>query len=555
MRLPVGVVIVALAACTAEPSPTDPGAVYLSPTEHLVRASMALRGLRPSLDELRAVDADPDALPAIVDRYLETPELGATIRELHNESLHVRIQQVGYTMPAYPPLEGRSFTEMAASLYGEPLRLIEDVVMSGQPYTTIVTADYTMADDVVAAIWGLPHPGGPAWVRTAYPDGRGGGILGSSAFHLRYRSTGLNYNRGRAAVLARALLCHDFATAEIELDTSVDLSDKDAVGEAIRTNASCAGCHQTLDQLGSYFFAFQQEVFFPGAATYPVWQVYREEVGGAWAWTTGRPPAYFGAAAEGLAGLGAAIAADPRFARCAAVRFASYLTERPESLIDRAWISELQERFAAGGFDARALARDIVLADEFRLAGHADPARAEAIRGYQKVRPAQYDRMLRDLTGYRWTADEAAPTPNAILWPRMGPIHYLDDDFSGFRVLLGGIDSLYVKQPVHTMTATGSLVVREAAIRAAAHVVAHDFGASSGARLLLTAAEPAALDEPSLRAQLAHLHARIFGVPRAPDVEPELALFRDAYAESGDPRRAWTILLTAMLSDLRTVYY
>ena len=38
---------------------------YLKPTQHLVRASMALRGLRPALDELRAVEEDPSVLPAL----------------------------------------------------------------------------------------------------------------------------------------------------------------------------------------------------------------------------------------------------------------------------------------------------------------------------------------------------------------------------------------------------------------------------------------------------------------------------------------------------------
>jgi hypothetical protein len=44
-------------------------------------------------------------------------------------------------------------------------------------------------------------------------------------------------------------------------------------------------------------------------------------------------------------------------------------------------------------------------------------------------------------------------------------------------------------------------------------------------------------------------------VLRDADVEPELALFRASLAEHADPLRAWTIVLGAMLSDLRTVYY
>ncbi|MEL6180903.1 MAG: hypothetical protein AAFS10_18225, partial [Myxococcota bacterium] len=57
---------------------------YLSPTDHLVRASMALRGVRPSVEELETVRANPDALPGVVDTYIESEAFGTTIRDMHN---------------------------------------------------------------------------------------------------------------------------------------------------------------------------------------------------------------------------------------------------------------------------------------------------------------------------------------------------------------------------------------------------------------------------------------------------------------------------------------
>src|SRR5690349_16869194 len=75
-----------VAACSAAPPPATPS-TRLSPTEHLARASLALRGVRPSLAELTLVAAEPGRLPALVDRYLDTPEFAATIRELHDAVL------------------------------------------------------------------------------------------------------------------------------------------------------------------------------------------------------------------------------------------------------------------------------------------------------------------------------------------------------------------------------------------------------------------------------------------------------------------------------------
>src|SRR5437899_2772239 len=138
-----GWIVLVLAACAPEPPPPapDPSALQLSPTERLVRASAALRGTRPSLAELQSVDADPTTFDTIVASYLTTPEFATTIREMHDEALLLRVQQSNYTTIAIGPLTGVSFEQLAASLYEEPLRLIEDVVMSDSPYTKIVTAD------------------------------------------------------------------------------------------------------------------------------------------------------------------------------------------------------------------------------------------------------------------------------------------------------------------------------------------------------------------------------------------------------------------------------
>jgi hypothetical protein len=54
--------LLATACSTGEPPATT--ATYLAPTEHLARTSLALRGIRPSPAELRAVAAEPDRVTA-----------------------------------------------------------------------------------------------------------------------------------------------------------------------------------------------------------------------------------------------------------------------------------------------------------------------------------------------------------------------------------------------------------------------------------------------------------------------------------------------------------
>jgi hypothetical protein len=541
----------ALVSCSAEPPAT---VTYLTPTEHLARVSMALRGIRPSLADLRDVAQHAADVSDLVDRYLASPEFGATVRELHDEVLLLHPAQTRFTPPAAPPLEDISFSAMNRSIYDEPLRLIEDIVMTDQPYTRVVTAGYTMADPTVATVWGLAHTGRDRWERTAWTDDRGAaGILASTALFLRYRSVDYNYNRSRANAISRSLLCHDFSESDIRIDGSVDLSRPEVVADAVVNNRSCAGCHQAMDPLASYFFAHRQGPMTSVVVeTYPI-NLYSSESADLWMTTNKRPPGYFGAQPFGLAGLGRAIADDPRFARCAAIHFASYLTQKPARDLSPAWIAELQDAFVRGGHSAKHLVRTIVLSDEFRTASLADPVAAQRLVGYQKVRPQQLRRMLRDLTRFVWEAE----SDQTIDGWRYGHVDYLDDDHLGFRVLAGGIDGWYVTQPTHTMTATASLVARRAARRAAAFAVEHDAGAPP-ARRLFTRAPVDATDPTRVRAQLAELHGRIYSQlvePDDPALDDAHALFDDALATSGDPRRAWTLTLTAMLSDLKALYY
>jgi hypothetical protein len=554
MHRALSVVLLVAVACSAEPSSPSTGS-FLTPAEHLARASLALRGIRPSLPDLREVTAAPDRLPALVDRYLDSPEFGITIRELHDSVLLLHPELTNFTPPPAPPLQAITFSAMNRSIYDEPLRLIEDIVMTDQPYTRIVTADYTMADRTVATVWGLDHSGDDGWERTRWSDDRGAaGILASTALYLRYRSVAFNYNRSRANAISRSLLCHDFSESDIHIDTSIDLSDPAIVADAVIHNPSCVGCHQAMDPLASYFSPFLQgtmnSVVIP---TYPV-DFYRSADAEAWSTTTRRPPGYFGARPVGLPGLGKAIADDPRFARCAAIHFASYLTETPERDLAPTWIAQLQDAFVNGGYRAKQLARAIVLSDEFRAASAPDLVAAESVIGYQKVRPQQLERMLQALTGFVWETD----TTQTINGWTFGHVDYLDDDYLGFRVLAGGIDSWYVTAPTHTMSPTASLVLRAVARRAAAFVVDHDAAAAPDERWLFTRAAIDDIDPATVRAELAELHGRIFSELvdlSDPALDDSEALFDGALAASGDPRRAWTVTLTGMLSDLRAIYY
>ena len=533
----------------------DNGIVMLDPAAQLVRISMGLRGTRPSKGELEAVVEDPTVLPDLVDDYLESAEFGETVREIHNEAWLVQTENA---YPVLDPLTGEFGASIGTSLTNGPLRLAEYIVMNDRPYTELVTADYAVMDAITAAVWGVAFdPGGDALQTTSQQPGPPpAGVLSDGVLWIRYRSDAANYHRGRANLVSTAFLCTDFLERDIELDTSIDLADPDAVSEAVRTNPSCVSCHAALDGLASFFWGWRG-VMNPGQITeYPINNWLANGVD-QWQLTTERPPNYFGTDGDDLAALGQLIADDPRFSLCTAQRFYSFFHQVPLADVPLEAAAELQAAFIDSGFAAKALVRAIVLDDDYLVSHATDEVAAAALVGVKKARPSQLARLVGDLTGFAWQTN--IDMPPFLQPPKyVGDIDLLRTTHYGFAVLAGGIDGLFVNQTSDTINATTSLVVRQLAHRAAAHVVASNLSESDlAARRLLGLIEADDTDEALVRAQLVELHARLYGEL----VDADSASVTDAWTlfswslTDGGPQHAWVVTIAAMLQDHRIVFF
>jgi hypothetical protein len=534
--------------------PEAPRTEYLTPTEHLARASMVLQGKRPSLAELRQVRDDPSTLPAIVDGYLASPGFGETTRDLHDEALLVRTDVANYPagFPSRPPLSSYDSARINRSILEAPLRLIEYVVTHDLPYTEIVTGDYTVADGVVAKVWtGLEGGGdGDEWKLARYTDGRDhAGILADDWLFSRHTSTLSNANRGRAAAMSRALLCTDFLAREIKVDTSIDLGDPDVVANAVVKNAACAGCHQTLDPLASYFTRFYPISVPAGIPSYPTTH-YGQNVF-AVSGVKMREPSFFGQklGTGKLRDLGVLISEDPRFSLCAAKRFYAYFNHVPLDDVPIEAAGRLQGVFLDSGMSAKALAKAVVLDDAFRTASVPDEDEKHPLAGLKKARPSELARMFEDLAALKWETEVAS----------FGRVDLARDSFLGFRVLAGGIDSYFVTKTLRTFNATASLVLQQMAVESAARVVDADLATPAPARrVLLQTVTATETNEAAIRDELATLHLRLFAEvaePSSEEVTATYALFRDALELTSDVREAWKTTLTAMLQDARIAYY
>jgi hypothetical protein len=518
------------------PSPDPETRPRLSPREHLIRLSLDLRGVRPTIAEYERLEAaiDPEAeravLEELADEMVMDPRFAERVKDLWASIVRTRVEDFPITASSLG-LEPDLQSELAESLGEEPLELLAELTREDRPLTGLVLADYTLANELLLRV----HPvvrTAPAradgWSRATYTDGRPkAGWLTMNGLWLRYLSDGVSYGRGRANAVARLFLCADFLDRPIDFPRDFDLTDEEAIREAVRTNDGCIGCHASLDPLASHLAGFQYTDKTPSELLR-----YHPERERLWPRLTGLAPGFYGRPGYALTDLAHHIAADPRYVECLVERGFGLFLGRPVDHADPRELDALtlhRERLLSGGLTMRSLARSIVsdpryaLADEVKL-----------------VPPEMWSDVLFDLTGYRMSRNDR---------------DVFATDATGLRSLAGGGDGRSGSAPASTPTATMALAWERSAEAAADYAVRHP--AALFVELDPSVVPDAAL-EGQLLAQIARLHRRLFGTRPAPDsleIQESRKLWDRLFAIEGRPGRAWVGLLTALLRDPTMVTY
>lgn len=567
--------------------PPAPQVELLTPAERVVRASMAIRGIRPSIAEINQVEDDPASLPTLVDGWLESEEFLETVEDLHAELFLLR-DDTNYQLPVMGPLieAGYNQADLYDSTVAAPTKLVREVVEENRAYSEILTTDYTIADDVVSAIYGLEYdPNGEDWQHTHWVDGRPqSGLLSDSQMWRRHVSNAANFHRGRANFVSKTFLCEDLGGRDVFVAGGVDIADPLAVAGAVSDpNQGCVGCHAALDPLAAFFWGYKEQLkrgailgayelnceynFENGPPPmgdyrvehwcYPLkfYDVAEED---GWSVYGLKPPALYGKPGETVEDLGRMVIADPRFATCTAKNFAAYLTQTNRKEIPDEWANRLATVLVDSGFSAKALVKEIVTSQEFvtGVVTGMDPLPFTA--GLQVIRPEQLSRTLEDLTGFRWMANEdtgSCASGGNNCW---GSVDLLTSDVYGFRSMMGGIDSFTVTNPTHTPTPTKMLALAKVADEAAGFVVYTDFAKAAGQRKLLTQIEPTDLDETKVRAQISALALRILGEhwpPDGGDTGAVYLLFQGAASRTSDAKEGWKVVVSTFLRDPKLVFY
>lgn len=571
----------AAAECDA-PEPPAAETEALSAVDHAIRASLAIRGLRPTIGELERVADDPAALDDLVDAWLDSPAFAETIKDLHDDHLMVR-SRGGLLFPPWPPLDALPEREQDVAAINQaimeaPLELIAWLVSTDRPYTEILTTDAVLANRTMQGFWGEPYQiqgfdlgldcapgevdGHPGWSRCQWVerDRGGAGVLSSGAYFLRWQSAAGNLHRGRANAVSTAFLCYDFLSNDVSLDgVDIDFADPDVVADAVRQNPACAACHDSLDPLASFFFGWRGRLLLnqlPEQSWPLPWyappSAYRD--GGPLP-RNGRRPALFGEPGVTLADLGRLITEHPDFAPCTVRRFYAYLSQTPLDDVPDDLVDDWATAFVDSGWQAKALVKRIVLSDAFAVSHATAEAGSEAVIGLKKIRATQARRAVEELTGLRWQALFGFELNQGGIY---GLVELVEDAVLGYKVLAGGTDGIGVLTEAHTFNAPMAAFWATFAAEAAGTVVEADFAVPAAERRLLTLVDAETRDEDAIRAQLVQLHLQLLGEAVAPDdpqVDDSFALLTGAAQRSGDARHGWKVLLTAMLQDARFTHY
>lgn len=336
--------------------------VFLDDHELAVRLSYFLWGTMPD-DALFAAAASGSlstsaGLEAQALRMLEDPRAMELIELFFTEWLELeRLDHLEKDLTVYP-----DWTDARpASFREETLRFVRAVWTEEQAsFSTLLTADWTVADAELAAFYGL-SPSGTGWGRVARDPSAHAGLLTQGAFLASRARAHASSPIYRGMFVRGALLCHTIPGPDPSLAITAPEPDPEATTRELieqhRSDPACASCHDLIDPPG---LAFEH---FDGMGRYRTHDNGLPVDASAVLSNTdvdGR--------IDGAAELGQAMATSAMVRECFARQWFRFAHGRAEAAGDSCAVDEAAAVFEAEGLDMEALVLATVLSPAFRTA-------------------------------------------------------------------------------------------------------------------------------------------------------------------------------------------
>lgn len=497
------------------------------------RLSLDLRGVLPTDAELAQVEEDPAALNTLRDAWLEDPRFEDRMVALYAARWRTEVD----AFLAFSWEFGLSEVDDYAFLRSvgqEAPRLAARIAAEDRPYTEVVTADWTMANDLLAGIFPvdadtLADGATSDWRPARYTDGRpAAGVLSTNGLWWRYISPLFNYNRRRTAAILDLLVCEDILVRPVALDSASALEVEDSQS-AVLEDRACLTCHATVEPVAATLFGFLPVDTYSAVAL----TRYHPEREPSGAEVLGVTPAWYGTPVTGLAGLGRAIAADSRFVDCAVETITEGLLHRPTDAADGQLLADARDVFVDNDLRIKAAIRTITSSAAYQ-AGTPLTEGGQRHTTRRLMVSHQLRTVLADVADFHW---------------ERGGADELDSDITGYRIMGGGIDGDAVSAELATPGLGYTELTRRVGQAAARHIVDHDLPSDSPWLLGLVTSETTPADDEFIQ-QLDALAWRLHAVHPSDDaLQAWSDLWSAALDLTGDPAEAWAVVLSTMLRD------
>jgi hypothetical protein len=210
-------------------------------------------------DELRTLAAsgqlrDPTVLATQTTRMLKNPRTRALAIEFGTQWIHVRgfdelKEKNEQLFPTFTP-------ELRKAIYEESILFFLDLFQSDRPVTTILDADHTFLNEMLAKHYGIPGVSGPQWrkVDGVRKYGRGG-VLGLASVQTKEAGASRTSPVLRGNWVVETLLGEKLPRppANVPQLPEVEGADKLTVRQLVEKHVSvpsCAACHVRIDPFG-----------------------------------------------------------------------------------------------------------------------------------------------------------------------------------------------------------------------------------------------------------------------------------------------------------------
>ncbi|MDI1446947.1 DUF1592 domain-containing protein [Polyangium sp. 6x1] len=345
------------------PDPVEADVVPLSHHEIASRLSYMLWGTMPDDALFAAADegrfSTKEAIAEEARRMLDDPRAREAVGNFNAQWLGLsHLDNIKKDSSTYP-----KYYEGVRPLWrAETLAFLEDVIFEGEgDIGSVFTANYSMLNAELASFYGVS--GGPAtqsFERVELDPTKSSGILTHASVLAATGKPNQTSPVHRGKFVRERLLCQILPpppnnAAFNAPDVRPDATTRERFAEHSE-NPACAGCHVKMDPVG---FGFEH---YDGIGLYrDTDQGLPVDDSGELVDTRGIDGPF-----EGVVELGQRLAQSEEARQCVATQWFRFAYGRVEGEDDRCSMSEIQQAFAASGFNVKELLVALTQTDAFR---------------------------------------------------------------------------------------------------------------------------------------------------------------------------------------------